>query len=95
MATLLHWTGTKEIVVPKDPINGFTLDELYKHIQTNMVEMVRLRDGRTMWIDEEGKFNQPNHVNHAATRLLQQAGGIPGDYIAGNALIAERDGEVQ
>lgn len=93
MATLIHWTGTEETVTPSNPKQGFSLDELYKHIQTQMVEMVRLRDGRNMWIDEEGKFNQPDHVNEKATRLLQQAGGIPGDYIAGNALVEK--GEVQ
>jgi len=46
-----------------------------------------------MWIDEEGKF-KPHQVNIEATLLLQKAGGIPGDYVAGIALITEKN-EVQ
>lgn len=40
-----------------------------------------------MWFNAEGKFEgQP--PNEVATQLLIEAGGIPGDHIAGNAFLS-------
>ena len=66
----------------------FTLAELYEHTECSMVEAVTLEDGRLMWFDEEGKFaSPPKPVNMAATMLLAQAGGVPGDFVVGPVLI--------
>jgi len=95
MATLIMTHGVEGKVLPKNAMTGFSLDELYHLLSCNTVEMVRLADGRTMWIDEEGKLaTPPRPQNEKATVLLHAAGGSPNDWIAGPALIAE-EGEVQ
>ncbi|MCL7489729.1 MAG: DUF3846 domain-containing protein [Desulfobulbaceae bacterium] len=91
MATLIANDGTVTEVYAKD--TWFSLDEMYSLLECSRIEAVYLQDGRIMWIDEEGKF-KPHQINIEATLLLQKAGGIPGDYIAGIALITEKN-EVQ
>jgi len=91
MALLITTNGSKAEVSAQG--NHFTLDEMYSLLECSHLEAVYLEDGRIMWIDEEGKF-KPHQVNVPATLLLQMSGGMPGDYIAGLALITERN-EVQ
>ncbi|MHB1350265.1 MAG: DUF3846 domain-containing protein [Desulfobulbaceae bacterium] len=91
MATLIANDGTMTEVSARG--SCYSLDEMYSLLECSRVEAVHLRDGRIMWIDEEGKF-KPHQVNIQATLLLQKAGGIPGDYVAGIALVTERT-EVQ
>ena len=93
MATLIQADGKKSEVHPKDAANGFSLQELYALIGCETVQMVYLADDRRMmWMDEESKLKPgPYHVNAEATRLLAEAGGIPGDEVIGNVLIAEPD----
>jgi len=94
MATLIKPDGTETQVHPANTSHGFTLEELYRHIGCGIVEMVRLADGREMWLDEEGKFNSALAPNERATILLVQAGGIPGDFVVGNVLVTDA-GEVK
>lgn len=91
MGKIIKHTG--EVLDGILPLNGrdFHLEELYTHTGCTCVQMVRISDGRIMWLDEEGKFNQPENYNKEATLLLQKAGGIPGDYIAGDVFICEGD----
>lgn len=91
MATLIANDGTVTEVSAKD--TWFSLDEMYFLLECSRIEAVYLEDGRIMWIDEEGKF-KPHQINIQATLLLQKAGGIAGDYIAGIALVTDRN-EVQ
>ena len=90
MATLLKADGTSEEVMAGK--GQFSLKEMYELIGCELVEVVYLADGKTMWIDEEGKFKQ-HELNHLATNHLHRAGGSHTDYVAGNALIC-KDGEV-
>ena len=86
MAHLLRPDGSGHPAAPAG--RTFTLAEMYALVGCDMVEPVDLDDGRTMWIDEEGKYaDPPKPVNAEATHLLALAGGIPGDVIVGNALI--------
>lgn len=91
MATRIENDGTMTEVSARG--SCFSLDEMYSLLECSRVEAVYLQDGRMMWIDEEGKF-KPHQVNIQATLLLQKAGGIPGDYVAGIALVTKRT-EVQ
>jgi hypothetical protein len=91
MATLIANDGTVTEVSAQE--TWFSLDEMYSLLECSRVEAVYLEDGRIMWIDEEGKF-KPHQINIQATLLLHKAGGIPGDYIAGIALVTDRN-EVQ
>jgi hypothetical protein len=97
MATIIRAHDGQEFSVsPKNKEIGFTLQELYDLIGNNCdcVEHITLADGRSMWLDEEGKFRKPLlHENAKATRLLHKAGGMPEDYVVGNVLIEK--GEVQ
>ena len=86
MALLIKTDGESSTVSPQN--EQFTLQEMYALLGCSRVEIVHLTDGRIMWIDETGKF-KPHRVNHEATQLLSAAGGIPGDYIAGSALITD------
>lgn len=89
MATLLKADGSSTEVSPKNG-KDFSLEELYSLIGCELVELVQLPKGRTMWLDEEGKLKHPPKPrNSEATVLLHMAGGSPMDYIAGDALICE------
>jgi len=91
MATLIANDGTITEVSAQE--SCFSLDEMYSLLECTHLQAVYLQDGRIMWIDEEGKF-KPHQVNIQATLLLWKAGGVPGDYVAGIALVTER-AEVQ
>lgn len=86
MARLIMPNGDSKQVDPAGDV--FTLQEMYDLLNCSCVQAVSLPVGRIMWIDEEGKF-KPHTQNHMATILLRAAGGIPGDYIAGAALLTE------
>lgn len=83
MATLLSPAGEIRKIAPQ---NGamFTADELHALVE-GYLECVYLRDGRLMWINEEGKLRklQPNMVaTFMALDVLQRS-----DVIVGNAVI--------
>jgi hypothetical protein len=73
-----------------EPVNGsdFKIGELYTHTKSTIVQMIDMPDGRLMWMDEEGKLNgkEPNPV---ATKLVEKW-LLPGDYIAGHALVCTK-----
>ena len=86
MALLIKPDGDQVVVRPQD--GYFSLEEMYDYLECGCVQIIALHDGRLMWIDEEGKL-KPHRINPVATELLARAGGIPGDYIAGSALVTE------
>lgn len=90
MALLIKTDGTQTEVAPLNKI--FTADELRQHVGCTYFEHVSLADGRSMWLDEDGKhLSKP--VNVEATKLLWLAGGAPDDVVAGDVLVTSR-GEV-
>lgn len=90
MAILIKTDGRRLVVHPENETD-FSLAELYKMLDCEMVQVIELDGGRWMIFDEEGKLkpervNQMNHVaTHEAALVLRD-----GDYIAGHALICER-----
>jgi hypothetical protein len=92
MAILVKTDGSETEVKPK---NGqeFKLDELLSLIGNGceMVQSVTLEDGSTMYLDEMSKMRPIQGTsrtkNKKATKLLSEAGGIPGDNILGNVVI--------
>ena len=62
--------------------------EFYSLLDCDLVQAIPLSDGKTMWIDEEGKL-KPHKRNTFASILLLSAGGMPDDYIAGAAIITD------
>jgi hypothetical protein len=91
MATLIRYTGEQDSVLPADKENGFSLAEIYVLLNCDTVQTVMLRDGRIMLIDENAKLKRgaEQRYNDIATVLLARAGGIPGDWITGHALICD------
>lgn len=82
------------------PANGrsFSLKEMQSYVG-GFVELVTLADGRLMFVDEDGKHKgslqeRSQRANGPATDLLRLAGGLPGDYVVGNALVCDK-GEVR
>lgn len=74
-----------------------SLEALYNLIGygCDFVQMIRLRDGSEMWMDEEAKLRTPQApVNARATKLLSEAGGMPGDVVLGNVVILIGDHHV-
>lgn len=89
-AKLLKASGE---VVEIEPKNGkdFKLDELYKHLNCSLVEVINLNQDDIMVVDEEGKLKSNNVVNVNATVLAQKNQAIIfWDYIAGNAIVCNR-----
>lgn len=62
-----------------------TLDSLQAAVG-GLIQLVHLDADTVMFINEEGK-NQDLPPNPVATRLLAAAGGMPGDWVAGSALL--------
>lgn len=86
MAILIKTSGDCRDVFPKK--KTFSLEEMYNLLECSCVQVIHLQNEQTMWIDEEGKL-KPHQINIEATKLLIRAGGCPGDYIAGSALITD------
>jgi hypothetical protein len=85
MATLILEDGSARDVTPADLKQGFSLAELYAELRCDVVEVVRLRNGRLLVIDENGKLvGRP--VNELATVLAR---GVlqAHDVIVGPALL--------
>lgn len=92
MATIIRSSGIKEEVQPKNPKKGWTLEEMQK-IVGGYVELLRLDDGREMYLNEDGKrLNLPR--NEVADLLARKAGIAVDDFVVGDVLVCNR-GEVK
>lgn len=83
MATIIYVNGsTREL----RPANGrcFTLEELQEAVG-GFIEPIRLPCGDELILDEEGKIKGKS-MNGRASVLLAAAGGLPDDYVAGDAV---------
>lgn len=82
-------TDQAQDVQPASSKKGFTLEEVYKLLGCDCVEVVGLERGMIMLIDEEGKCHTPmSPYNPTAT--IRAAGRIdPSDIINGKALVCK------
>ena len=85
-AILIKADGTVTEIEPKNGTD-FQLQECYKLLGCDMIQVIPTRAGRIMVIDEEGKLNN-KPVNREATAMVEL---FPGDYIVGDALICSED----
>lgn len=89
-AKLLKVSGEVMEIEPKNGTD-FKLDELYKHLQCSLVEVINLNQDDIMVVDEEGKLKSNNVVNVNATTLAQKNQAIVfWDYVVGNAIVCNR-----
>ena len=84
MALLIKTDGSESTVVPKQG-SRFSLEELWLHVG-GFLQMLELRTGRLLLLDEEGK-NRPR--NARATLLGRTAGIANDDYVVGDVLICD------
>lgn len=89
-AKLLKVSGEVMEIEPKNGTD-FKLDELYKHLQCSLVEVINFNQDDIMVVDEEGKWASNNVINVNATMLAQENQAITSwDYIVGNAIVCNR-----
>lgn len=88
MAQIIKSNGQ---VIETAPKNGtdFSLEEL-KTIVGGWIEIVNLRDGRLLCLDEEGKLKGKER-NHVATNIYRQAFPQCKDFIVGDVLLCNED----
>lgn len=85
-AKLLKPNKPEEIVAPKNG-KSFTLDEVYKLLDVQMIKVVRLKANLILICDEEGLLHKDPVVNREATRLYQESAGTQSVGIVGNAIL--------
>ena len=89
-AKLLKASGDVMEIEPKNGTD-FKLDELYKHLQFSLIEVINLNQDDIMVVDDEGKLKANNVINVNATMLAQENQSITSwDYIAGDAIVCNR-----
>ena len=89
-AKLLKASGEVMEIEPKNGTD-FKLDELYKHLNCSLVDVINLNQDDIMVVDDEGKLKANNVINVNATMLAQENQAITSwDYIAGNAIVCNR-----
>lgn len=90
MALLIKTDDSVTTIEPENK-KYFVLEEL-QSLVGGFIEVVYLADNSPMIINEEGKLLDLPH-NPKATVLLKEAGGIPGDWIAGDAVVIQKPEE--
>lgn len=75
-------------ILDVEPKNGkkFQLEELYRMLDCELVEVVFLRNEMLMLIDEEGKLTKSD-INPWATMVLHSSRRLNWDFIVGDALV--------
>lgn len=88
MATLYLVDGTTKEVEPKNKKKGFELNELYKMLGCELIEIVypRVNNGTIIVCDEEGTYKDNPQINEKATKLFGWGDSYP---IVGNALVCK------
>ena len=82
-AVIIKECGTTKDLVPNDT-KAFTLKEM-QEIVGGYIEMIHLKNGDIMVINEEGKLNALR-INDDATQIFQENFGDT-DVIVGNVLL--------
>ena len=89
-AKLLKASGDVMEIEPKNGTD-FKLDELHKHLNCSLVEVININQDDIMVVDDEGKLKANNVINVNATMLAQENQAITSwDYIAGDAIVCNR-----
>ncbi len=88
MATIYRTNGTTESVTPENGTD-FELREL-QLIVGGYIEILNLRGGKIMVINEEGKLDGLQQ-NRLATKLLYVSYPYSNDFIVGDVLVCDDD----
>ena len=91
MALFLDTNGKISFITPKK--DTFSLDELYKYLQCDMIQTIDVDYGGVMIIDEEGKLKDDPEFNFIGTFLLHVNHGMSEDHVVGHAILADSRSE--
>ena len=83
-ARLIKTDGTETEITPENGTD-FQLEECYKHIGCDLIQVVYLSEEEIMIVDEEGLMKSNFEVNHKASRIAVRARAAEG--IVGNAMV--------
>jgi len=80
--------GHKGNYIDVAPHNGntFTLQELYKKLDCELIEIINLKDEWIMIIDEEGKLHNKK-INDIATTYFRKQNPYVHDFIVGDVIL--------
>ena len=67
------------------------LDDMYKYIECESIEIVHLNSRDIMIIDDSGKLNGKDYNLLGTFIFLKCSHPLPGDYIAGNCVFFEKN----
>lgn len=88
-ALIVTASGTHRKVTPANGTH-FSLQEIYKLLKCELVEIIRLSKNMIMVVDEEGKLKSEPDVNVNASLIAMTHGAIfIGDKVCGDALICD------
>ena len=85
MATLIRVNGSRETVTPATP-PAFTLEEMHGFVG-GYIEVLQFEDGTIMVFNEEGKLIGLPYNPLATVYVKARMEMLPGDYIAGDAVV--------
>ena len=90
-ALLIRANGEATFITPKNG-KDFKLDELYKHIGCDCIEIVYPMSGENniIILDEEGKLKN-KRINVAATELWFNDNTEPFDFIVGDVIFCRTE----
>ena len=88
MATLIRVNGSRETVTPATP-PAFTLEEMHGFVG-GYIELLQCGDGSIMILNEEGKLIGLPRNPLATVYAQARVDLLPGDYIAGDAVIVSQ-----
>ena len=83
-------SGEQKEIAPKDG-KMFTVDEMYEHCGTDIVEFVYLPFNRILVVDEEGALKKDRKPNWIATKIVADVCELMGNtldyFIYGNVML--------
>lgn len=85
--------GTVTEIKPKDEKEGYSLKEMYKMCNTDIVEFVYLTENKILVVDEESALKKGRKINWDATKLvapLVLAQGRNPFFIFGNVMLIDQ-----
>ena len=88
MATLIRVNGSRETVTPATT-PAFTLEEMHTFVG-GYIEVLQFGDGSIMVLNEEGKLIGLPYNPLATLYAKARVDLLPGDYIAGDAVVVSQ-----
>lgn len=91
---LIEADGVVTEIKPNNAADGYSLKEIYKMCNTDIVEFLYLPENKVLIVDKEGALKEGRKINWEVTKLLSQEvvlsmGRNPHTFIFGNAMLVD------